>query len=110
VRRLLKRQELGQQAADEAALLLPKDEATTELPRRGWTEAERVDMSSGLLKWIIKCVYVDALVPLPGKMGSSLINPKGRVVISGAIEVEAGRIELATPHTQSRSLPLSRTW
>jgi hypothetical protein len=62
------------------------------LPRRGWTEAERVVHQ----QWIIKCVG-RCIGSAPGKNGILADkSPKRRVVISGAIEVEAGRVELAT--------------
>src|ERR1700685_329659 len=71
---------------------LAQDEGTTELPRRGWTEAERVVHQ----QWIIKCVG-RCIGSAPGKNGILADkSPKRRVVISGAIEVEAGRVELAT--------------
>jgi hypothetical protein len=85
----LGRQKLRQQAAGPA---LAQDEGTTELPRRGWTEAERVVHQ----QWIIECVR-RCIGSAPGK--NAILadkSPKGRVVISGAIEVEAGRVELAT--------------
>jgi hypothetical protein len=105
VRRLPWKAKLRQQAADEAALLLPKMKERLNCQGVGGQKPNGSYISSGLLN-VCRCIG-----SAPGKNGILADkSPKGPGCNIGCDRSRGRSRRTRDPYTQSCSLPLSGTW